>query len=76
MIRTIGGSAPEVIPVPMSISQEFDSFISADPRQLTENVNWGDVYYNKPDKSIRIYYQSIHGITSNNTWHKWEQSVV
>ena len=46
-----------------SISQEFETFFSTDPGQLTENVHWGDVIHSKPDKRIRIYYQKIHGIT-------------
>ena len=60
----------------MITSQEFDKFISTDPSQLTENTHWGDAFTTKSDKSIRTYCQNIHGITSDNKWHKWEQSVV
>ena len=65
--------------VSQSISQEFETFFSVDPSQLTENVPWGDVCNNNSDKSIRIYFQKVHGITSDNNWHKWhklEQSVL
>ena len=62
--------------VSQSISQEFEIFFSTDPGQLTDNVHWGDVFKHKSDKSIRIYFQNVHGITSDNNWHKWEHSVV
>ena len=39
-------------------------------------MHWGDVCNNKSDKSIRIYFQNVHGITLDYYWHKWEQSVV
>ena len=59
-----------------SISQEFEQFFSTASDQLTDNVPWGDILTHKSDKSIRIYFQNVHGITSDNNWHKWEHSVV
>ena len=76
MIGSNGAPIPEANKVPVSISQEFDSFIIVKPHHLTENVHWGDAIHSKPDHSIRIYYQNIHGITSDNTLDKWEQIVL
>ena len=66
----IEGNSAEITTVPVSIFQNFDSFIAADPTRLTDNVHWGDVLEEKINNSIRIYYQNIHGITSDNTWDK------
>ena len=70
-MNSFKGSAHEESSETMITSQEFDNFISTDPSQLTENTHWGDACMTKSDKSIRIYFQNIHGITSDNKWHKW-----
>ena len=62
--------------VSQSISKEFETFFSTGTGQLTDNEHWGDVFKHKSDKSIRIYFQNVHDIKSDNNWHKWEHSVV
>ena len=60
----------------VSPAHDVETFFDSDPSPLKDNEYWGHYLGDKKKQSIRIYYQNIHGITSDNTWDKWERSVV
>ena len=39
------------------------------------NEPWGDSFSQKPDNTIRVYFQNIHGLFHQQSWNKWKEIV-
>ena len=58
-----------------NLSQHDGNLFLTDDYIINMNEPWGDSFSQKPDNTIRVYFQNIHGLFHQQSWNKWKEIV-